>query len=367
MPDDTSPLESKIRRLIATAGPMPVAEYMAHCLGDAGHGYYMTQEPLGSAGDFITAPEISQIFGELIGLWAAAVWDQMGSPADVGLVELGPGRGTMMQDMLRAVRIVPTFRQALSVHLVETSPLLRRHQQQTLADQDVSILWHDALANVPDGPAIIVANEFFDALPIHQAVKQENGWHERVVGTNGSGKLKFAIAPEPLHAFDRMLPAQVRTAETGAIYEWRTDTYAREVGQRFVRDGGAALIIDYGHVRSDVGDTLQAVRSHRKSDPFAAPGLADITAHVDFQALGRAAESTGARVHGPVEQAVLLRRLGIEQRAAKLKTAAVPSKATAIDAALARLLAGGPTGMGTMFKAIGLSAPQLATLPGFEA
>jgi NADH dehydrogenase [ubiquinone] 1 alpha subcomplex assembly factor 7 len=367
MASDTTPLESKIHRLIALAGPMPVADYMAHCLGDPDHGYYMTQEPFGSAGDFITAPEISQMFGELIGLWAAAVWDQMGSRADLRLIELGPGRGTMMQDMLRAARIVPAFRQALSVHLVETSPQLRRLQKQTLADQGVSIVWHDTLADVPEGPAIVVANEFFDALPVHQAVKRENGWHERVVDICGSGKLKFAIAPEPLNGFDQMVPARVRAAEIGAIYEWRADTDARNIGQRVVQDGGAALIVDYGHAASDVGDTLQAMRSHCKSDPLAAPGRADITAHVDFQALARAAASVGAHIHGPIEQAVLLRRLGIAQRAANLKKAAAPAKASAIDLELARLLAGGPTGMGTMFKAIGLSAPRLATLPGFDA
>jgi len=367
MADDANPLQSKIHRLIALAGPIPVAEYMAHCLGDPDHGYYMTHEPLGGAGDFITAPEISQMFGELIGLWAATVWEQMGSAADVRLVELGPGRGTMMQDMLRAARVMPAFRQALSVHLVETSPLLRRRQEQALANQEVPIVWHDALADVPEGPAIIVANEFFDALPVHQALKQENGWHERVVGIERCGALAFGVGAEPLKSFERTLPAKVRAAETGAIYEWRADTLAREIGRRLVRDGGAALIIDYGHVASGVGDTLQAVRAHHRSDPLVAPGLADITAHVDFQALARAAESTGARVHGPIEQSVLLRRLGIEQRAANLTKAASPATASGIDVALARLLADGPTGMGTMFKAIGLSAPQLATLPGFDA
>ncbi len=366
MPDQPSPLEAKIRRLIALAGPMPVAEFMGLCLGDRDHGYYTTQEALGAAGDFITAPEISQMFGELIGLWAAAVWHRMGSPANVRLVELGPGRATMIQDMLRAAHVMPEFRNALAVHLVETSPVLIQRQKQTLANHDVSIVWHDALSDVPDGPAIIVANEFFDAMPIHQAVKQEDGWRERVVGIDASGALAFGLGADALKFFEQTLPANVRAAPIGAIYEWRGDAQALEVGRRVVRGGGAALIIDYGHVTSDVGDTLQAVRAHRKSDPLAAPGLTDVTAHVDFQALGLAAESIGARIHGPIEQAALLRRLGIEQRAANLKKVAPPDKAAAIDAALVRLMAGGPTGMGTMFKAIGLSAPQLATLPGFD-
>jgi len=238
---DPSPLEAKIRRLISLAGPMPVAEYMALCLADADHGYYVTQDPLGRSGDFITAPEISQIFGELIGLWAAAVWHRMGAPAKLRLIELGPGRGTMMQDMLRAAHVMPQFRDALAVHLVETSPLLRERQKQTLTSQDVAILWHKSLTDVPDGPAIIVANEFFDALPVHQAVKQEDGWHERVVGVDDTGKLGFAAAADPIKFFEQTLPAKPRAAAVGSIYEWRGDASALEVGRRVVRGGGAAL------------------------------------------------------------------------------------------------------------------------------
>jgi len=363
---DPAPLESEIRRLIGLAGPMPVSEYMGHCLGHPRHGYYVTHDPLGPGGDFVTSPEISQMFGELIGLWAAAVWRQMGAPANVRLVELGPGRGTMMLDMLRAAHVMPDFRKAVAVHLVETSPALRARQKQTFGNLDVSIVWHDALAEVPEGLAIIVANEFFDAQPVNQAVKQAGGWHERVVAIDAKGKLAFALGPEPLKFFEQTLPPQVRMAEVGSIYEWRADTHALEVGRRVARHG-AALIVDYGHVESMVGDTFQALRGARRANPLTAPGLADVTAHVDFQALGAAAESIGARVHGPVDQATLLRRLGIEQRALNLKKVAPPEKAAAIDVALGRLMAGGPTGMGTMFKAIGLSAPDVATLPGFEA
>jgi SAM-dependent MidA family methyltransferase len=360
-------LEAEIRRLIGLAGPMPVAEFMGHCLGHPQHGYYVTHDPFGSGGDFTTAPEISQMFGELVGLWSAAVWQQMGSPAGVRLVELGPGRGTMMLDMLRAANVMPGFRRALAVHLVETSPALSARQKQTLANQDIAFDWHESLADVPDGPAIVVANEYFDAIPVNQAVKQPDGWHERLVGIDPDGSFAFSLAPEPLKFFEQTLPPQVRMAEVGSVYEWRADAQALEIGRRVVRGGGAALIIDYGHPESMTGETFQALRDKRKADPLVAPGLADLTAHVDFQALASTAESIGARVHGPVDQATLLRRLGIEQRAANLRKVAPADKAAAVDVALARLTAGGATGMGNLFKAIGLSAPALMTLPGFTA
>jgi NADH dehydrogenase [ubiquinone] 1 alpha subcomplex assembly factor 7 len=363
---DSSPLDAEIRRLIALVGPMPVAEFMGLCLGHPQHGYYMTHDPFGSGGDFTTSPEISQMFGELIGLWAAAVWRQMGAPDSVRLIELGPGRGTMMADILRAANVMPDFRRAIAVHLVESSPALTQRQKQTFSNHDVSIVWHETLADVPEEPAIIIANEFFDAVPVNQAIKQTDGWHERVVGVDPDGSFAYAIAPEPLKFFEQTLPPQVRMAEVGSVYEWRADTLVLESGRRVVRGGGAALIIDYGHPESMTGDTFQALRDQRKADPLVAPGLADVTAHVDFQALGSAAESIGCRVHGPVDQATFLRRLGIEQRAANLKKVAPPDKAAAVDVALGRLTAGGATGMGNLFKAIGLSAPAMATLPGFE-
>jgi SAM-dependent MidA family methyltransferase len=306
------------------------------------------------------------MFGELLGLWAAAVWRQMGAPANVSLIELGPGRGTMMHDMLRAAHVMPDFRKAIAVHLVETSPVLRQRQQQTLGKVDVAVAWYDALSEVPEGPAIILANEFFDALPVNQAIKQADGWHDRVVNIDASGNLAFTVASEPLKFFEQTLPPQVRMAEAGSIYEWRGDALPLEVGRRMVHGGGGALIIDYGHVDGMVGDTFQALRGQRRADPLVSPGLADVTAHVDFQALGSAAESIGARVHGPVDQATLLRRLGIEQRAANLKKVAPPDKAAAVDLALGRLTAGGATGMGHMFKAMGISTPEIAALPGFE-
>jgi SAM-dependent MidA family methyltransferase len=228
------------------------------------------------------------------------------------------------------------------------------------------MLWHLSLDEVPEGPAIILANEFFDALPVHQAVKQEDGWHERVMTTDADGKLSLGLEPAPMPRFEPILPVRVREAPIGSIYEWRTDTMAMEIGRRVARGGGAALVIDYGHAESDVGDTVQAVGEHAYADPLVAPGLVDLTAHVDFQWLGQAAESIGARIHGPIEQGEFLRRLGIERRAASLKASVAPSKAGDIDAAVQRLTGSGAARMGGLFKVMAIADPKLGTLPGFE-
>ena len=366
MVEDT-PLAAEIRRRIASAGPMPVSQFMDLCLSHPEHGYYMTRDPIGGTGDFLTAPEMSQIFGELIGLWSAEVWRLMGAPAGVGLIELGPGRGTLMLDALRASKAVPEFRKALTAHLVETSPALRQRQHDTLADLALPVQWHDHLADVPEAPSIIIANEFFDALPVNQVVKQKDGWHERVVELDSFDRLSFGIAAEPLRRFEQTLPPAVRAAGNGTIYEWRSDHMVLEMSRRILRAGGAALVIDYGHTKSAAGETLQAVRAHGYTDPLAAPGLADLTAHVDFEALSSSAECIGARTHGPIEQATFLRRLGIETRAAALKTVAPPAMAPKIDTAVARLTDESRTGMGAMFKVIGVSQRPLEALPGFDS
>jgi NADH dehydrogenase [ubiquinone] 1 alpha subcomplex assembly factor 7 len=358
-----TPLETELRRLIAIDGPLDVARYVALCLGHPLHGYYMARDPLGRAGDFVTAPEISQMFGELIGLWAAATWQAIGAPAPVRLIELGPGRGTLMADTLRAANIMPEFRAALAVHLVETSPRLVARQRDTLPGLDIPLAWHRDLGEVPEGPAIVIANEFFDALPVHQAVKTPDGWHVRMVGLAGD-RLAFALSPDPMPGFERVLPDALGDAPDGAIYEWRDDHVAAGLGQRLVRDGGAALVIDYGHTASAAGDTLQAVRGHRFADPLAEPGLADLTAHVDFAALARAAERAGARTLGPTTQAAFLHRLGIVERAERLKANATKPQAIGIDAALDRLV--GQDGMGDLFKVLAITDPKLATLPGFD-
>jgi SAM-dependent MidA family methyltransferase len=366
LPPGPGPLEREIRRLIKIAGPMPVARYMHLALAHPEHGYYTTRDPLGREGDFITAPEVSQMFGELLGLWVAQVWKQMGGPKSLHLVEMGPGRGTMMVDALRAIRVAPALHQTAQVHLVEINPALRAKQKAALADSKLAIDWHDSIDDVPDGPAIVLANEYFDALPVHQAVKQASGWHERTVEIDEDGLFAYGVAPEPIPRFDILTPAVARLAPVGAVFEWRAHDEIIKLARRLRKSGGAALIIDYGHVRSDAGDTLQAIAKHSFADPLKAPGTADLTAHVDFEALGRGAEDGGARLHGPAEQGAFLQRLGIETRARTLKAKASPKIVEDIDKALARLVGGGREGMGSLFKVLGVSHPVIKELPGLS-
>ena len=357
---DTSPLEALIRKQITANGPMPVSRYMQLCLTHPGHGYYIHRDPLGRGGDFVTAPEVSQMFGELVGLWAASVWNAMGMPSEVKFIELGPGRGTMMADALRAVRILPAFHDAISVHLVETSPVLRDRQREKLADA-AHVEWYDNIDDIPEGPAIIFANEFFDALPIHQAVKQDDGWHERVIEIDDD-VLAYGIAKDPIPRFEVLLPPLVRAAPNGAIFEWRPDNEIITIARRLRDQGGAALIMDYGHMRSDAGDTFQAVAKHAFANPLKNAGLADLTAHVDFQALARAAEDVGARAHGPVEQGAFLKRIGIGRRADALMKNATEDGKKLIIAGLSRLTGPSPEGMGSLFKVLGISHPSIGVL-----
>lgn len=363
---EPTPLEVEIRRRIAKAGPMSVRQYMTDCLTHPLYGYYMTRDPLGRSGDFVTAPEISQVFGELVGLWAASAWHLMGQPENVRLVELGPGRGTMMLDALRAAQVVPAFRAAIVVHLVEISPVLRERQQTALGAIDVPVMWHETFEDVPEGPVIILANEFVDALPVNQAIKQINGWYERVVEIDAAGHLAFGISDEQIPLFEQLLPPQVRDAPLGSIFEWRGDHLALAIGQRVVSQRGAALLIDYGHVESAVGETLQAVGGHAFANPLETPGQLDLTAHVDFQAFALAAERMGASTFGPVDQARFLRNLGVEKRALALKAYVPREKGEEIDVAVKRLLGEGRGEMGKLFKAIAFAHPDLGDLPGFE-
>jgi NADH dehydrogenase [ubiquinone] 1 alpha subcomplex assembly factor 7 len=225
---------------------MPVWRYMELCLTHPEHGYYVSRDPLGREGDFTTSPEISQMFGELLGLWSASVWRSMGSPSELRLVELGPGRGTMMADALRAMRVVPPLYETLSVHLVEINPLLRERQRATLSNAS-NIAWHDSIDDVPQGPAIILANEYFDVLPIHQAVKGKTGWHERVIKLAVNDELMFGQSAEPIPRFEVLLPPTVRAAPVGAVFEWRPDGEIMKIASRVREQDGAALIIDYGH------------------------------------------------------------------------------------------------------------------------
>ncbi|MDR3438480.1 SAM-dependent methyltransferase [Telmatospirillum sp.] len=340
-----------LRHRIETTGPLPVADFMSACLVHPQWGYYTRKDPLGAAGDFITAPEISQMFGELIGLWAGIVWQSMGEPSEVVVAELGPGRGTLMADFLRASDMLPAFRRALRVHLVEISPALRAIQHQTLKDEHIT--WLDDARNLPDGPLLLIANEFFDALPIRQFVKRVDGWHERLVGLDGA---KLVMTDGPVVDID------TPEAGPGDIFEVNSQArnYARWLGCRLTDQGGAALIIDYGHANSAVGDTLQAVRGHRYADILDSPGDVDLSAHVDFQAIADAASPAIAT--DVVTQGAFLRSLGIELRADRLITAA-PQKADVIATACRRLIE--PSGMGTLFKVRALTHPGLPTPPGF--
>jgi len=361
---EDSPLQSEIKKLIKSSGPMPVWRYMELCLTHPRHGYYVSRDPLGREGDFTTAPEVSQMFGELLGLWAASVWRAMDSPPVLRLIELGPGRGTMMADALRALRVLPPLYQALSIHLVEINPVLREKQKTTLSGVR-NIAWHDRLDEIPPGPSVILANEYFDVLPVHQMVKRETGWHERTVEIGADGALAFGASAEPMPRFEVLLPPLVRAAPVGAVFEWRPDAEMMKIAARVRDQDGAALIIDYGHLRSDAGDTFQAIARHSFADPLKNPGQADVTAHVDFQALARAAEDVGARVHGPVTQGEFLKRLGIETRAVTLMGKTTPEVSADISAALKRLTDSGRGGMGSMFKVLAISDPGLTVLAGF--
>ena len=360
-----SPLQSEIKKLIKSSGPMPVWRYMELCLTHPNYGYYISRDPLGREGDFTTSPEVSQMFGELLGLWVGSVWKAIGSPSLLRLIELGPGRGTLMADALRALRVLPPLYQALSIHLVEINPVLREKQKAALSGVRI-IAWHDSLDQVPNGPAVILANEYFDVLPIHQAVKRETGWHERTVEIDDGGKLAFGFAPDPMPRFEVLLPPLVRAAPIGAVFEWRSDTEIMKIATRMRDQGGAALIIDYGHVRSDAGDTFQAIARHSFADPLKNPGQADVTAHVDFQALARAAEDLGARVHGPVSQGDFLKWIGIETRAVTLMAKASLEVSEDISSALKRLTGDGRGAMGSMFKVLAVSEPGLTSLAGLS-
>jgi len=356
-------LARRIARRIAEQGPLPVSEFMAAALGDPEDGYYMRREPIGAEGDFITAPEVSQMFGELIGLWCAAVWQSMGAPNPVRWVELGPGRGTLAADALRAVsKTVPAFAAAADIHLVEASPVLRDHQRVALP-AGTTPTWHETFESVPDGPILLVATEFFDALPVRQYVKAEDGWRERRIDlAEGGQSFVFVDRPCPPPA---LAPVLASTHE-GAVVEICEAgvAIAGAVGRRVAQDGGAALTIDYGHARSAPGDTLQAVRRHAFAHVLDRPGETDLTTHVDFEALGNAATAAGANVFGPVPQGVFLGRLGIEARAGILTRRADTEQAAAVHSALRRLAH--PREMGLLFKALVIAGPSLAPPPGFE-
>jgi SAM-dependent MidA family methyltransferase len=351
-----TPLGRLIAAQIAQAGPMRLSDYMALCLLHPEHGYYTGRDPLGAAGDFTTAPEISQMFGELAGLALAQAWLDQGRPAPFVLAELGPGRGTLMADVLRASSAVPGFRAAAEIWLVEASPVLRARQAAALADH--APRWASEVSALPDRPLFLLANEFFDALPIRQFHRSPEGWRERVVGLAG-GAMAFGLSA-PL-----TLPELAARADVppGGIVE--ISPAARQIAAalaaRIAARGGAALIVDYGAGPS-LGDTFQAVRAHRKVDPLAEPGLADLTAHVDFAALAEAARA--AAVTPPTPQGLWLERLGIAARAHVLARRLTGAALESHLAAHRRLTDAAE--MGSLFKAIALHPHGSPPPPGFS-
>lgn len=331
-----------------------MARFMAEALGHPEHGYYMTRNPFGAEGDFVTAPEVSQMFGELIGAWCADLWMQMGAPDKVHLVELGPGRGTLMSDALRATKSVPGFHAALHLDLIETSPRLRDIQATTLAGYAPT--WHDSVTELPAGPMIVVANELFDALPVHQFQFADNQWHERLIDiAPGGDDLALVLDPAPAH---RPSLERFHQPHDGAIAEICPVgiTLAEHFAARFARQPGVALVIDYGHTASGFGDTVQGVRAHKFQPILDAPGTIDLCAHVDFAALVDAVTDADTATWGPVRQQDFLKQLGIEARAAAL-SAASPPDAPDIAAALHRLTH--PDEMGTLFKVLAFSSAKL--------
>tara|TARA_B100000686_G_scaffold355172_1_gene470651 strand:+ start:643 stop:1725 length:1083 start_codon:yes stop_codon:yes gene_type:complete len=357
-----NPLEKIIKKKVKEKGPIALSEYMSLALTHPLYGYYMKKDPLGKNGDFITAPEISQIFGELIGLWAASTWKQMGHPQSTHLIECGPGRGTLMGDFLRATKLVPNFRSAINLHLLETSPVLKKRQLALL--NSASPVWHKNMRTVPTGPTILIANEFLDSLPVQQVRKTKNGWVERLIGLKND-KLVFvegnAIKIEQLINWNIPINAKV-----GAIFEMSHSNieFAEQICTRLDFYPGYALIIDYGYRDSNGKETLQGVRKHSFADPMARPGDIDLTTHVNFGVLATYVSDRGHTAVGPISQATFLERLGVRERTKFLMRNAPQNKAKQIAIGTERLT--DPKQMGKLFKAMVIMRNGSPLPAGFE-
>ncbi|MCV0427880.1 MAG: class I SAM-dependent methyltransferase [Roseibium sp.] len=334
---------------------------MTICLADPEAGYYTTREPFGKHGDFTTAPEVSQMFGELIGAACLSAYAVMGAPQRFELVELGPGRGTLMSDLLRMAALRPAFLNAARLNLVEISPRLRDMQAKTLAGSKLEPIFRDSFRDVPDGPFILVANEFFDALPIHQHVKIPDGWRERQIGLDENGNLVFGAGTARLP--DKAIPPEFAKSPEGTILETQpaANAIAEEIGARLTKHGGVAVFIDYGYLTTAPGDTLQALRRHSYDDALAHPGEADLTAHVNFEALAAAAVRGGAKALPPLTQGEFLLRSGLLERAGVLGAGKTPQEQDAIRDAVERLAA--PGQMGDLFKVLAITGKKCAFSP----
>lgn len=359
-----SRLRARIVDLIEALGPIPVAEYMALCLSDPQDGYYMTRDPFGRDGDFTTAPEVSQMFGELIGAWLCVAWRAAGRPGKAVVAEIGPGRGTLMKDMARAIsQVQPDLRETASFKLIETSQKLAWAQATTLQGTPGTLDWHKDVDELPDLPLFIVGNELFDAVPVRQYVKTEKGWRERMVDIDAQENLRFIAGAGSLD--ESLLPADATTAPEGAIVELSPARSAlmQKIAARIARNGGAGLFIDYGYRKPAIGDTFQAMRSHAYVDPLAEPGEADLTAHVDFAALASAAEAEGLASY-LMPQGKFLLDMGLLERAGQLGAQAGEAMRERLSGEVERLAA--PDQMGTLFKVLAVMRPEMK-VPPFSA
>ncbi len=356
-------LGNKIKALIRTSGPISVTDYFALCLADPEHGYYKTREPFGRSGDFVTAPEVSQLFGEMIGVFMVHAWQRHGEPDGVRLAEIGPGRGTMMTDMLRVIaRLAPRLYEQCSIHMVETSPRLRKVQAESLASHADKIRWHDGFDELPPGFTLLACNELFDAIPIRQFVKTPTGFRERMIGLDANDELHFKVGVAGLDP--DLLPAGSAPPD-GTIFEVAPARQAvmQAICERLHIFGGTALVIDYGHLVSGYGDTLQAVRAHTYDAPLDNPGLADLTSHVDFEHLAETAVGAGAHLNGCMFQGDFLLGLGLEARASALGRNRDETTQKDILEAVQRLAGAGEGRMGELFKVMAVSSPQVRLEP----
>lgn len=358
-------LADKIKAIIRQNGPISVTDYFALCLADPEHGYYQTREPFGTGGDFITAPEVSQLFGEMIGIFLVHAWQKhRAHKGPIRIAEIGPGRGTMMTDMLRVIsRLAPDLYENATVHLVETSDRLASVQAATLSAHQGKIGWHNSFEEVPDGFLLLAANEFFDAVPIRQFIKAGQGFRERMVGLDDNGELTFAAGFGGIDP--ALLPEGHARQPIGAIAEIAPARSAimQAISDRLFNSGGTALFIDYGHLEPGFGDTLQAVLDHRFDPPLAHPGIADLTSHVDFSALADVARARAQHVNGMMSQGAFLLALGIAERAGLLGRGKDAETQDRIRTAVARLVGDGEGEMGELFKVLAVSSPQVALQP----
>jgi NADH dehydrogenase [ubiquinone] 1 alpha subcomplex assembly factor 7 len=356
-------LMARLARRIRREGPLSIAAFMATALHDPEAGYYARHDPIGSAGDFITAPEISQIFGELIGLWCADLWRHIGQPDPVILAELGPGSGALLEDFMRAAATLPEFRRALRLYLVEASPVLRARQQRRLGK--FGARFAPSVDLLPPGPLLLVANEFLDALPIRQLVRGQIEWAERLVALDERDRLVFTDGPEN-PALSLLVPSALRARPSGTLVEIcpAAAALAATLGARLAAEPGAALFVDYGYFPSAPGPTLAALSRHRAAGVLDDPGSADLSAHVDFAAFAAAAGAAGAVVHGPVTQGRFLAALGAEVRLSALSAGASEAQRALVESGLERLI--DPVQMGNLFKVLALTSPGLPVPAGFE-